>query len=233
LLNNNYILIFNNFYGESTMFTPLNPKLTRFVKFVVDLIFWLLVGAGVILVLWIALTPLLLNTTDILISASVPVAIGLGDEPQLGVEVAGSAAKGIQNAFVDQAQGTLRLETTNWHYILTSNLAKLLTAIGLAYTFHLLRAILRSTLNGDPFSPDNCTRVRRVGYLVLLVTLFRAVVEYLAADIILNQLAVTTPPLSTPSPFNAEVILVSLLILVLAQIWSYGLELERDRALTV
>jgi hypothetical protein len=215
------------------MFTPQNPKLSRFVKFVVDLIFWLLVGAGIFLVLWIVLTPLLVYAVDIPITASVPVAIGLGDEPQFGIEVVGSNAKGIRNAFVDQAQGTLRLETTNWRYILTSNLAKLITAIGLAYTFYLLRAILRSIIEGDPFSPENCSRVRRVGYLVLLVALLRATVEYFAANEILNQLAVTNPPLSTPSPFNAEILLVSLLILVLAQVWSYGLELEHDRALTV
>lgn len=215
------------------MFTPQNPKLTHFAKFFVDLVFWLLFGASVFLVIWIALSPLLLTTIDIAITASVPVAIGSGEEPRSDVDIAGSTAKGIRAAFVDEAQGTLRLETTNWRYVLTSNLAKLITAIGLTYLFYLLRSILRTTIEGDPFSAENCTRVRRVGYLVLLVALLSAAVNYIAAYNILGQLMVTNPGLSTPSPFNAEVILASLLILVLAQVWSYGLELERDRALTV
>ena len=215
------------------MFSPSNPKLIRSVKFLVDLLFWLLVGAGLFLVLWSALAPWLLKTENIVLSASVPVAIGLGDEPRIGVEVAGSAAKGINAAYVEQAQGTLRLEMTTWYYILISNLAKLITAVGLAYVFHLLGAILKSTLDGDPFSPENCTLVRRVGIWVLVVALLRAAVDYFAASAILNWLAITSPPLSPPSPFNAEVILFSLLILVLAQVWGYGLELERDRALTI
>ena len=215
------------------MFIPTNPKLTRFVKVLVDLIFWLLVGACAFLVLWSALAPLLIEVIGIPITASVPVAIGVGEEPQFDVVLAGSEAKGIGAAFVDQAQGTLRLETTNWRYLLISNLAKLLTAVGLAYAFYLLRSILQTTIAGDPFSLQNGQRVRRLGYTVLLIALLRAAAEYFAADVILTQLAVTAPPLSTPSPFNSEVILVSLLILVLAQVWGYGLELERDRALTV
>lgn len=215
------------------MFTPSNPKLTRFVKFLVDLLFWLLAGASVLLLLWIALSPLLFMMTDIAFTASVPVAIGVGEEPRFDVEVAEPAVKGIRAAFVDEAQGTLRLETTNWRYVLTSNLAKLITAIGLAYAFYLLRAILQATIDGDPFSAENCTRVRRLGYLVLLVALISAAVDYIAANNMLSQLMLTNPALSPPSPFNAEVILVSLLILVLAQVWSYGLELERDRALTI
>lgn len=35
------------------------------------------------------------------------------------------------------------------------------------------------------------------------------------------------------SLFNIEFILVSLLILLLAQVWSYGLELKRDQELTI
>ena len=50
---------------------------------------------------------------------------------------------------------------------------------------------------------------------------------------ILNQLPTAQPALSLPSPFRAEIILTSLLILILAQVWSYGLELERDQALTI
>ena len=72
-----------------------------------------------------------------------------------------------------------------------------------------------------------------MGYLVLLVGFLRLVVEYLAAEEILNQRTISKPALSLPSLFHVEVILASLLILVLAQVWSYGLELERDQKLTI
>lgn len=215
------------------MSTTRNLKLTRFVKVLLDIIFWVLVFASAFLVLWIALSPIVLKVTDIVITSSVPVAIGLGDEPQLAVEVAGAEAKGVQAAYVEGAQGTLRLETSNWSMILVSNLAKLISAIGLAYVVYLLRTVLQSILEGDPFAPVNTVLIRRIGYMVLLVGFLKAAVEYFAAWEILNQLKVVVPPLSLPSPFEAELILASLLILVLAQVWSYGLDLEREKALTI
>ncbi len=215
------------------MSTSNNKRLIRVTKFVVDLIFFLLVGVSIFLALWIALSPLILKATDAPITASVPVAIGAGFEPQISVEVAGSETKGISAAFVDEAQGILRLETTNWTFIVISNLAKLLTAIGLAYVFYLLRAILQAIKQGDPFVQDNVIRMRRMGWAVLIVGFLRPTVEYFATWTILNQLTIVEPPLSLPSPFQSEVILASLLILILAQVWSYGLKIERDSALTI
>ena len=215
------------------MSTTQNQKLPRIVKTLLDIIFGLLIFVCVFLALWIAFSPLILNMGDITITSSVPVGIGSGYEPQFEVEVAGAEAKGIQTAYVDEAQGTLRLETTDWYFILISNLAKLLTAIGLAYVVYLLRSVLQAILQGDIFTQENVARIRRIGYSVLIVAFVRAAAEYLAAYEILNQLTITRPGLSLPSPFEAEVILASLLILVLAQVWSYGLELERERAMTI
>lgn len=210
-----------------------NQKLTRVAKVSLDLLFGLLVIAAALLILWIALSPFIMNVTDIPITASVPVAIGSGAEPQFQVEVAGSTAKGIQAAYIDDAQGILRLETTNWSLIFISNLARLFTAIGLACIIYFLRSVITAVLNGEPFNSQNAVNIRRIGYLVLLVGFLRPAVETLAAQAILIQLTLTKPELSLPSVFQAEVLLASLLILVLAQVWSYGVDLERDRMLTI
>jgi len=166
-------------------------------------------------------------------TASVPVSIGSGDEPRFEVDVAGSGAERIRTAFVEEAQGTFRLETSNWYHILVSNLAKLITAIGLAYVFYLLRNVLRAIMQGELFTSENAVMIRRIGYSILVVALLSATVEYIAANEILNQLTIVEPALSLPSPFEAEVILASLLILVLAQVWSYGLDLVQDQSLTI
>jgi hypothetical protein len=210
-----------------------NPKILRLVKVILDILFWLLVGASVFLLAWIAFSPLILNLTGISIMSSVPVSIGTGPDPRIPVEVVGAETKGIQAAYVDEAQGTLRLETTDWYLIFVSNLAKLLTAIGLAYLVYLLRSVVMAIGHQEVFTPENVSRIRRLGFLVLIVALAKAFVEYVAANEILRQLTIESPPLGLPSNFDAGVILASLLILVLAQVWSYGLELERDRALTI
>jgi len=209
-----------------------NSKLPHFVKTLLDVIYGLLFFSCIALVLLIMLSPLILKGANIPLTASVPVGIGSEEEQRFDVQIAGAATKGINNAFVDQAQGTLRLETFNWVTIFFSYFGKLLIALGLTYTFHILRAVLKDILQGDPFSLENSLRIRRIGYMVLLLGFSRPTVEYIAANEILRGLQIE-PPLSLPAPFNAEFILFSLLILLLAQVWSYGLELKRDQELTV
>ena len=215
------------------MSTNQNPRVLRIVRIILDILFGLLVIVSALMLLWIVLSPFFLRVTDTVIMSSVPVAIGSGTEPRMEVEVAGAEAKGMQAAYVDEAQGTLRLETTDWYLIFISNLAKLLTAAGLGYLVYLLRSIVIAIQQGEVFTQENVTRIRRLGYLVLIVALARALLEYIAAYEFFRQLTILYPPLSLPSPFDAGVILASLLILALAQVWSYGLELERERTLTI
>ncbi len=215
------------------MSTTLNSRLTRAVKVILDILFWMLVVVTTFLVLWITFSPLILQVSDIVITSSVPVAIGSGDVPRFEVEVADAEAKGIRNAFVEEAQGTLRLETTDWYLIFVSNLGKLVVALGLLYVVYLLRSLFTAILQEEIFTQENAALIRRTGYAVLIVGLLKAAAEYFAAWEVLRQLTITSPPLSLPSPFEAVIILSSLLILVLAQVWSYGLELEREKALTI
>jgi hypothetical protein len=215
------------------MATKQNQKLARLTKTVLDIVFWLLIGAIAFLILWIALSPLILRVSDIAITSSVPVAIGSGDDPQFEVEIANAEANGIRNAYVEEAQGTLRLETTDWYSIFISNLGKLVIATGLAYVVYQLRTILQALLQGEVFTQENVARMHRIGYSVLVVGFINAAAEYFAALEVLRQLIIVEPALSLPSPFQAVIILASLLILILAQVWSYGLELEREKALTI
>ncbi len=85
----NNLVIFNNL-GEKVMSSTQNQKLPRIVKTVLDIIFGLLIIVCFFLVLWIAFSPLTLNISDFVITSSVPVAFGSGDEPRFGVEIAGA-----------------------------------------------------------------------------------------------------------------------------------------------
>ena len=215
------------------MSTTKDLRLARFVKTLLDIGFGALIFACVGLVLWITLSPVILHQFDIAGTASVPVFIESGEKPQLGVIFTTPDTDTIQASFIEDAEGVLRLETKSILLLFIANAAKLLTGIGLAYIVNLLRGILKNILDGDPFAADNIQRMRRLGYSVLLLGILRPSVEYIAATEILNQLPATTPALNPGATFNTETILISLLILLLAYIWKYGLELERDKALTV
>lgn len=209
------------------------PRLARFLKTLVDILFGLLVFACVGLILWMAVSPVVISQSGGMGTASVPVRIGSGLEPQFEVTFTGTAKDAIHASFVEEAEGTLRLETTSIQLIFIANAAKLLLGIGLAYVFFLLRGILKNILAGEPFAAENGPRIRRLGYTVLLVGILGPLAQYVAAVEILNRLPTTIPDLQPGPTFDAEVILATLLILLLAHIWSYGLELERDKALTV
>jgi hypothetical protein len=220
-------------FGEMTMTTTKNLQLARLVKTLLDILFGLLVFAGAGLVLWMVFFPLFSSGEGILGTASVPVRIGSGAEPQFEVTFTRSPSEAIETVFVNEAEGTLRLETRSYLPILMANAAKAVAGIGVAYVLYLLRAIVKAVLDGDPFAIENGRRIRRLGFAVLLVSLIQDLVQYIAAAEILKQMPTAVPALEPGPTFNFELILVSLLILLLAHIWSYGLDLERERALTI
>ncbi|UCD98378.1 MAG: DUF2975 domain-containing protein [Chloroflexota bacterium] len=217
------------------MSTTKNQKLPRIVKIILDIIYGLLLVISAFLILWIAFSPWIMKVSDIVITSSVPVAIGSGTDPRFEVSIAGaeSESKGINFVYVNEAQGVLRMETTDWYLIFISNISKLIIALGGIYIVYLLRALIDALLQGEVFTHKNVVLVRRIGYAVLIVAFMQAAAMYFAAKEVLNQLNINEPALGAPSPFEAGVILASLLILILAQVWSYGLELEHERTLTI
>jgi len=213
--------------------TTKNLQLARILKIILDILLGLLVFVCVGLVLWIVGFGLISHQADFLGTASISVILGKGEEKQMEVTISGNPEDKINTAFLDETEGTLRLETNSVLLIGISNAAKLILAIGLSYIICLLRSVVRTIYDGEPFSAKNADRIRRLGYTVLALGFLGPSIEHMAATEILNRLPRTVPELSPGPTFDIGIILASLFILLLAQIWSYGLELERDRALTV
>ncbi len=215
------------------MATTKNLRLARFLKVGLDILFGAMVFAGVALVLWMALSPLIIQLAGIPGTVTVPVTVGSGDVPEMQVTFANPPDDTISAAIVEQAAGTLLLETRNVPMIVISNAPKLVAAIGLGYVFYLLRGVVQAILGGTPFEAENARRIRMLGFAVLGVGILVQAVTYLAAAEILNRLPTTIPALNPGSTFDPGSIFAALFVLLLAQIWSYGLELERDQALTI
>ena len=144
-------------------------SLPRVIKVLLDIIYGMLIFVIVGLVVWMALSPVLANRTDSLATASVPVALGSGDRSSLEITFQDHAGYVITNAAVEEVRGMLRLETKNPMLILIANGAKLVVAAGLAYIFYLLRKVVQSFLDGDPFAASNIQHIRRLGYAILLI----------------------------------------------------------------
>jgi len=215
------------------MSTTKNLRLARIVKTLLDVLYGFAIFAGAGLIIWLAVAPIVLNQSQGWGTASVPVTIGVGEAPQFNVDFTRSTEDEINAAYVVEAEGTLQLETRSFLLILIANAAKIVGLIGLGYFLYLLRGVVKSILEGEPFAEENTGRIRKLGYALLVVSILWPFLQYLAASEILRRLPNIDPALNPGPTFDAGVILISLLILLLAHVWSYGLEIERDRELTI
>jgi hypothetical protein len=104
----------------------------------------------------------------------------------------------------------------------------LFAAIG--YFTLLLRRIVGSVADGDPFIADNARRLRNMGWLCVLLTfaapLFVIVVNWL--DTILGDTEVTTNV-----EFSGDGLLLALILFILARVFRHGTAMREDLEGTV
>ena len=215
------------------MSTTKHLKFARVLRVILDIILGSLIFGCAALVIWMITFSLIARNQDFIGTASIPIILGVGVEPRSKVSYTSKPVDEIRDAFLVDTEGTLTLETRSAYLVIVSNFAKLVYASGLAYIFYLLRVIVKAIIDGDPFSSKNGRNIRRLGYSILAVGILGPLAEYIAANEILNRLSVLDPILQPGPTFDARTVLITLFILLLAHIWSYGLELEHDRSLTI
>lgn len=97
-----------------------------------------------------------------------------------------------------------------------------------------LRLLMRTIKAGDPFNPANPGRIRRIAYAVVAWAPLRLVSFVLKGNLIFHGPSFT---LSALMPLSlllaAELVFFGLGILVIAQIFERGLQLQQDQDLTV
>ncbi len=202
-------------------------------KFLLDLIFYLGGAAAVALAVWVAISPLVVGAGQAGDTA-IPVAVGEGmPRPVVVLDVDRNAAPQIHRAVLVDARGELRVQTTDWFLQFLPNLG-LLIALGVAlYIVFTLRRMLTSVIAGEPFTEANVRRMRAMGVLLLVIGVVGPGLEYLLVRALLVRVPVSGIVLSAPLDSQTSVILTGLLLLVLSAVFARGVELERDRSLTV
>lgn len=206
---------------------------TRAAKVWLDIAFFLAAAAGIGLALWLVVSPLVLRGGQVG-DITIPVAVGSGSlRPTLTVEVDTIAAPSIRRAVLVEARGELRVQSTSWSLQFFPNLGLLIGIAVVLYVLLLLRRMLSSVLAGDPFAAANATRMRIMGVILVAAGALGPVAEHLATGTMLRMVPVRDVALTAPFDLRLDVILVGLLLLVLAAVFGYGSELERERSLTI
>ena len=202
-------------------------------KFLLDLVLYVGGAAAVALALWLAVSPLVVGQ-DQVGDTALPVAVGEGlPRPVVVLDVDRNAAPEIHRAVLVDARGELRVQTTDWLLQFLPNLGMLI-ALGVAlYIVFTLRRMIGTVITGDPFTDMNVRRMRTIGVLLLAVGVVGPVLEYLVVRALLARIPVSGLAVSAPLDAQTSVILIGLLLIVLSTVFARGVELERDRSLTV
>ena len=110
----------------------------------------------------------------------------------------------------------------------------LIAALGLVlWVLGQLRAVFRTLRDGRPFVADNATRLRRIGYAVILSEVVRAALTYFGMRYAMTHFSIQGLRLEARPTVNIVAIVCGLIILVIAEVFREGARLDEEQSLTV
>jgi len=139
----------------------------------------------------------------------------------------------FRNPMLVKTFGELRLDTSNAGLYCSSMLSLLGAVAVVLWLLWTLRALVVSALDGAPFTRRNVRRLSTIGFAIIGLGLVAPVLQYLLARAVLARAAVEGLPMAPAFRLSADPILGGLLVLVLAAVFSYGVDIEEERSLTI
>jgi hypothetical protein len=113
----------------------------------------------------------------------------------------------------------------------------LLMPLALALLFlailSVLRSIMRSLKRGSPFTMRNTSRLKLLGVLVMLSGPFYGGLEYIYGSMLSSRIDVPGAVVKVNPDLRVLYIAVGLIILVIGQVFKYGVSLREDSELTI
>jgi hypothetical protein len=133
-----------------------------------------------------------------------------------------------------RGEQTLALRTHDSVLFVVANLLMFPAVAAMLSWVHLLRGILRDVLQARVFTDANARRLSGMGWLLIGICVAMPVLARARSWFVLTRVQVSG---ADPAPFGPELsswgLLSGLLLLSLAYVWKYGVELQRERELTV
>lgn len=210
-------------------------RATRFAKIWLDIGWWFAVVMSCLLVAMTLLAPVILRRASGVNQMAVEVALAEPPEVRERALASADTNRAFSVVLEEQAGGQkLAFRTRDPVLFVVANLLMFPVLAVALYWIHLLRMILRDVLAAQVFTDANAARLSRMGWLLIGICIAMPGLSRLRSWFVLTRVEVSGAALA---PFGPELsswgFLSGLLLLSLASVWRYGVELQQERELTV
>lgn len=140
----------------------------------------------------------------------------------------------------------VKIRLVGWIFMTTGNrLYLLMTMIGFSawaglflLVVHQLRRLLATVKAGNPFCPENASRIRTIGWSIVSSFLLKTVTDFSAVLYMKHTISVNGrhlfPPFwLIPDSLHLEVLFFGLVVLAISGIFRLGTQLKEEQELTI
>ena len=106
-------------------------------------------------------------------------------------------------------------------------------ALGMLWIVFQLRQFLRSVRKGTPFNRENPRILRRIGYAVAVAGPVVGILNYIYGKVLVHFVDFPGATVDVPMNVYPFVMFLGLVIVVIAQVFDYGVKLQTEQDLTV
>lgn len=140
---------------------------------------------------------------------------------------------GVGSAAIQHVRGSLSFPPPSRASV-TGLLALVAVMLGLVlWAIGQLCAVFRTLRDRQPFVPDNATRIRRIGYAVILGELVRTALVFFANSYAVTHFSAVGLRFDARPDLNVIAIVHGLIILAIAEVFRAGARLDEDQSLTI
>lgn len=209
-------------------------RITRFIKAFLDFLWWAgLVVAAVAAFSMVANTKVFVETFGGFYAIPPYADVGIAPTSSGLLALTPSAPSDQTQPELSKARARLVLRSAPQSVYIAFIVEQLIGIAIVLFGVHLLRGLLRRVINADVFTDENADCLSRLGWLFIVAGILRPITSTIRAGWLIPYATGTGFRLETLSEGTSLPFWMGLFVLILAAIWRYGVELQRERDLTV
>jgi len=141
---------------------------------------------------------------------------------------------GIEATQIEHARGSLTFRPPGGLFVVPVTLLGVTVILAvILWGLRQLQAVLRTLRDGQPFVPENATRIRSLAFIVIFGELARTALMFGANSYAITHFSGRGLRFNAELDLNVFALIHGLIILVIAEVFKAGTRLDEDQSLTI